>query len=480
MSVYLCLAMLPSIAVADPLGPNFCNMVEDDQTRAPSNPGHFLSDSEHAYGYIEGLQAMAWQKKPDYPHWTGSTEDREKLRKLLEDLDKRDPGDKATAGSYAATFDAMVKRLSRAMPTRYEDPNSIALMCTAGRLVEAEIVKDVPAFDLPYLGTLPTPTLNAMARSVPGETTEFVVVNSSLFLFAHELGKIGLATVDIEAQGDKIAIDTSDALFNRLRKDPDFLVRTSKFFEDYAKQRKIVAHARPRAFDDHLLNALDIGLEAFVIGHEFAHIVLHHTSRDRDAISGFGQQTSSSDATIRKLWGEEAVADLYSTAIVQRIALDKFRQSINGSIDDELGEFVRYAPVLFFQWSEQADVSRYVFEHGAAPPVPAEKDRSAILGFLSSALDAQMKTIDTTTMRPLPPREEESAPPIVRKIGDHPPTWARKMLVQDYWQSHAPAPKDEAEISLGAVAVAMGNHVESLWSDIQPLWIRIESNTLEK
>jgi hypothetical protein len=210
-----------------------------------------------------------------------------------------------------------------------------------------------------------------------------VVVNSSLFTFAHELGKIALATIPITETSQKVIIDLSGDFFqNSIRHDPQFLFRFSKALEDFANARLIVGQAPPRKLDDPLLGVLDSAIEDFVLAHEFAHLVLHHQTDDR-----LGPATSSvsSEAFLRS-WGEEAIADAYAAELVNRISFRRQNDEGTGSLRGELAEFSRYAPVLFFQLDRIAEAARYVHDHGELPPDPTESERSAVVRVLELAL----------------------------------------------------------------------------------------------
>jgi hypothetical protein len=450
-------------------------MAPGEVPMGPKGPVQFLSNVHPAYSYLEALQEQAYAGKPSFRRWTGSAKDKAMLRDLLGKLDRRPGGvgdHVSEADSFSSTFDAMIARLSKVMPTRYEDPNSVAILCMAALQAHAEVARDTPGFVLPYLGSLPTATLNASARSIPESTTELVVMNVGLFPFIHEFGKIGLATIRIESQADNVAIYTSDDYFKTLRRAPQFVLRVSKAFEDLAKQRSIQSQDSPRELDDPLLMAMDTALEAFVLGHEFAHLTLRHTSRDTHVSEDLAGAQPLSDQALRRLWGEEAVADLYAASVVQRIAQHEYRESVDTSPKSEFGEYVRYAPVLFFQLSEMAEAARFVHDHAALPPAISKEDRAAVLDFLSGALADQAKQLGRKQAAPETSGATRAIPLVVRQFGDHPPLWARRVLVEAFWKSTAPTPKDDTEIAFGTVAIQMGNNLEALWSDLAPLWVQ--------
>ncbi len=213
----------------------------------------FQSDNDKAYLYLETMQEDAYRDNPRAVRWTDSPENMKKLQDLLAELDARF-GTSKSESSYGALYKSVLTQLREAMPTRYEDPNSIFLLRSAANEVFNEIAQQDRSFELPHLGTLPLGTLNARALPIPGSDTKLVVVNSSLFTFAHEIGKIALATIPIQKTHGHININLSGVFFqNSVRHDLQFLIRFSKALEDFANKRLIKGQAPPREFDDPLL-----------------------------------------------------------------------------------------------------------------------------------------------------------------------------------------------------------------------------------
>jgi hypothetical protein len=266
------ITILPLLAIC------FTTSVIADQ---PPPQTIFQSDTDKAYLYLETIQEEAYRDNPRVVRWTDSPENMKKLQDLLAELDARSVAS-TPESSYGALYEGVLAQLRQAMPTRYEDPNTIFLLRSVANEVFNEIAQQDHSFELPHLGTLPLGTLNARALPIPGSDTRLVVVNSSLFTFAHELGKIALATIPIQEKDGHIDIDLSGDFFQTsVRHDPQFLVRFSKALEDFANKRLIKGQAPPREFDDPLLAILDAALEDFVLAHEFAPLptLLQHLPR---------------------------------------------------------------------------------------------------------------------------------------------------------------------------------------------------------
>jgi tetratricopeptide (TPR) repeat protein len=417
------------------------------------------------------MQEEAYANNPNIVRWTDSPENMKKLQDLFDELDARS---KASAGSpYSALYEGVVAHLRETMPTRYEDPTSIFLLRTAATEVFNEITQQDHSFELPHLGTLPLGTLNARALPIPGSDTKLVVVNSSLFTFAHELGKIALATIPIQSDDHQVQIDLSGIFFqNSIRHDPQFLVRFSKALEDFANKRRIRGQAPPRELDDPLLVVLDAALEDFVLAHEFTHLMLHHQTDDR-----LGPATPSSispDAFLRS-WGEEAIADAYAAEFVNRLSYRRQLSEGAGSLRGELAEFSRYAPVLFFQLDQIAEAARYVHDHGELPPRPTDSERGSVVNVLQLALSQVLGAPKSDASGSGSSSGVISIPKEVLALGDHPPAWAREALMNAYWSVRMPSSVGSEERAFGEMAVMMGRNLEALWADLGPLWVRIIS-----
>jgi tetratricopeptide (TPR) repeat protein len=439
---------------------------EPPLSAAPPRQSQFLSDSDPAYLYLETLQEEAYRESRQVKPWTNSPEDQKRLQDLLARLDARSESSR-TGPTSSPLHDGLLSQLREAMPTRYEHPSSLWLLRSVAKEIFDEVIQEHPSFELPRLGTLPLGTLNARALSVPGVNTKLLIVNASLFSFAHELGKIALATIPITATEKRVKIDLDGKYFaESLRKNSEFLVRFSKAMEDFANQRQIRGHALPRVLDDPLLIILDSALEGFVLAHEFGHLALQHQTEHR---LGPGNK-SSSGASFLRSWGEEAQADLYAAEVVNRLSFRRQLGEGAGTLKGQLAEFSRYAPVLFFQLNKIAEGARYIRVHGQLPPEPTDAERKTVLDVLQLALTRVASSPETSSENT---QAEISIPTEVLALGDHPPAWAREILMRTYWRDRTPARVEPEETAFGNMAVMMGNHLESLWSDIAPIWVRI-------
>jgi hypothetical protein len=146
----------------------------------------FLSDSDPAHHYLEIVQKEAYASNPRAFRWTNDEKQREALRSLLIRMNQE------SDASGASFFDRIVASLNRPVPTRYEDPNSLAILNPTLQNVEAAGGHTVPVSERPRFGTLPAGTLNARTIAVPNSASRLTVVNSALFAFCYEYLKIGL------------------------------------------------------------------------------------------------------------------------------------------------------------------------------------------------------------------------------------------------------------------------------------------------
>jgi tetratricopeptide (TPR) repeat protein len=426
----------------------------------------FLSDTDSVYMYLETLQELAYANHPNVHRWSDSPEDRARLCKVTAEV----LSDNSTGSGDKISCADLIAQMNASLPTRYEDPNSSYLLKMAAKEVTDELATSKIAFQSPRLGTLPLGTLNARSLRPLGGTEPLVVVNQSLFPFVHEFSKIALATIPIEAKDGQVAIELDGKFFESdVRRNNDFLVRFSKALEDFANDRFVRGQAPPRPLDAPLIIVLDSGIEDFVIAHEFAHLILHHQTDDRYQPESNAPLTRES---LMRSWGEEAMADMYAATLVNKITVRQQQDPNIGELRGELEEFARYAPVLFFIYDRLSEEAHYIHKYGRRSPEPSQQQKGIILQFLEASLAQQMAQAGGSPQGATS-EVAQYAPPEVQALGDHPPAWAREMLVQSTWTATQPTKRDPVVQSFADMAVLLGRHVEVLWSEVAPLWVKI-------
>jgi tetratricopeptide (TPR) repeat protein len=158
--------------------------------------------------------------------------------------------------------------------------------------------------------------------------------------------------------------------------------------------------------------------------------------------------------------------------LVNRLSSRRQLREEAGSLRGELTEFSRYAPVLFFQLDQIAESARYVHDHSELPHQPTDAERQSVVDVLQLALS---QTVSATKSNPanLDNSIGASIPKEVLALGDHPPVWAREALMRAYWGQRMPTSVGPEERAFRDMAVMMGRHLDILWGDLGPVWVRI-------
>ncbi|MBA4065487.1 MAG: hypothetical protein C0501_17585 [Isosphaera sp.] len=175
----------------------------------------------------------------------------------------------------------------------------------------AELGRTIPL--RPTFGTLPIGRPNAMAVPIESDTECLVVLQKGLFMFAYLLAKPVASCFPLApGAGEGSAFSTApDGWKAQVAADPAIAERfadtvLSTLCDEYsgatASQRYILD--RPHAV---LATTITTGMELFVVGHEYGHIIAGHVARGKRVAAMVG--TVSCEEIVRE-WDDEFVADM--------------------------------------------------------------------------------------------------------------------------------------------------------------------------
>lgn len=432
----------------------------------------FLSDTDPAYRYLETIQKLAFARDPKAWRWTNDEKQREAVKTLLAELDKLDADAAKTENSYTSLYNNFIKVLNRPVPTRYEEPNSLAILEGVVRQVEGTMGSTASQRAKPRFGTLPTRGLNARTILVPDSQSRLVVVNTALFPFCYEYLKIGLKTVTFRNDGENLIMEYDDRAFERdARHNKELMVRLSKLFEDLGNLRSVRGQERPGAAEVPLLIRMVNAMEFFFVAHEYGHIALGHVSNQKDVIqlSGLNNQGLS---VLRRSWGQEAAADLYAFSLLDKyLSSDAARDEVHHAGVD-LRQFLRLAPLFFFVFNSDAEEMQYIFINKTAPPTLSDHDKRIVVNYLRSALLDETKSAGSSVGKEQTIRGYDQAVMETLKSG-HPPAFARLTLMQRYLQEHSGPKGDSTDLAFRDLGLAVLAHIQIMKSDLKPIWISI-------
>ena len=432
----------------------------------------FLSDTDPAYGYLETIQKLAYAHNPQAFRWDNGDKQKEQIKSLLTQMDTLFGDGSESGHSYSSLYQNFVSVLNKALPTRYEDPNSLAILDPVVQQVETLGGGAVPLSTRPRFGTLPAESLNARTILVPDSTLTLTVLNSQLFSFCYEYLKIGLKTVEFREEGKNLELDYSDQTFEHgARQDKQLFVRLSKFFEDTVNHRRIKSQELAGPHEAPLLLPMVNAMEFFLVAHEYAHIALGHVSPQQDAVQVTGLNNQSVTA-IRRTWGQEAAADGYAFSLLDKYLSSKGVEDEVHHAGVDLRQYLRLAPLFFFIFDSSAEDLQYVFDNKKAPQALTDREKTIVIDYLRSAVSDENKSPKGSELKHSPEQEYDSVVTSVLK-SPYPPSWARLALMRRYLEENKGPAADSTDLAFRDLGQAVLAHLQTMQSDLTPAWTSI-------
>jgi hypothetical protein len=272
---------------------------------------------QRATSFLEQLQRAtfnAWHLTPT------RTSDAEREKFARGYVESQFPSaDEKQREELVKTFIGELAKQTEQVPTPYEEPGWYAVMENLSEDIgksadEAELV--IPTN--PLLGTLPTGQINAMTLRVPGSDDYLIIFEWQLFLFALLLSKAvarALPLRQTEDEGFSFSAQKDD-IAQRIDSDKSVVYRFADVLLAYAATGQ-PSRAQPYLPEVHygrLAEVLRRSMELFVMGHEYAHIILGHLSTAQST------ETKLSEAEMLEYsWGQEYEADLMGSSLMMRV-----------------------------------------------------------------------------------------------------------------------------------------------------------------
>ena len=273
---------------------------------AESKP--FLSDQKTSYAILESYQKLACAKMGN----SVCALDEAACRKRFTDdtlFEEKLPDDFVTGAC---------SRIS----TRYELPGVYFLL----RNLFDEVLKG--AHDLGYeaptepaIGSLPIQEINATISSDEDVPVRVIVLNLGFFTFANTLAKSSAETLEFKTEGDHYLVDVKPTtIYKKITADPGIMERHVSGVLFSLGRGPDVAIGSKETYP--FVLAYTEGSELFAVAHEYAHLLLKHTSAKSSlAIDDPCSEGKSLGSTANApSWAEEMEADLLAHRILGAIA----------------------------------------------------------------------------------------------------------------------------------------------------------------
>jgi hypothetical protein len=196
-------------------------------------------------------------------------------------------------------------------PSRYQHVGTYLIITDLAQTIEETAqLNDIDLPPRPIFGTLPIGQFNAMAILVPGTSEYIIVFQDGVFGFLNLISKCVAASFPTNGRGGEslsFSVHSSDVT-KLLDRDIEPVRRFQQFVDAY------VLSGDPHNAEQYLLSGpssvlsswLRKSAELFVMGHEYAHVILGHLTETPSPHRGLGPNVE----TITRQYGQEVEADL--------------------------------------------------------------------------------------------------------------------------------------------------------------------------
>ena len=198
---------------------------ETDRNASPSGCAPLIGQ----YKYFEQIQKKAYESDPAFMRLLARLRDTNAILESIQQTGKELEGRKDLPGATRETdskeTEDFIRRSLRnlRLPTCYEN-RYIYWMLTnyASQVDEARRSLRLPLSSKPKIASLPTTEINAYTYPAAGNRDNVIAFNSQLFLFAYQMTKVTLPTIELEYSSGKVGIDRSrTAAFRAIASDND-------------------------------------------------------------------------------------------------------------------------------------------------------------------------------------------------------------------------------------------------------------------
>lgn len=271
----------------------------------------YKSDTDDAYKYLEDQQRQIYTQNPELtdpysraelnnPHYAMS------WAALKASALKAcpDPSLRVKCPFDPDLVDQIMKALPcMTLPTRFESPVFIRLIDLYIEKLDKVRVNHFPESPETRFGSLPTGTFDAQAILPPGSKVPLVILNRDIFLFTGPLSKAIVDSIPI-TRGQAVKLDYSEAGIRQRLHDHAYIVHN---FAD--AMSRLVRQGSSAGADEVTLDndhnrihaRLVAAMDAFLISHEEAHVILGHVSNQSVEFRLAGSHSNWAPADAQKL-----------------------------------------------------------------------------------------------------------------------------------------------------------------------------------
>lgn len=396
----------------------------------------------------------------------------ELVRKLAEDLEKRDNASKGEATVTAKDANLIQRKLmSLKLPTKYEDPAAYFILFEKITQVE-EAIKELklPLATQPKFGTLPTAEINALKVPVPKSEDNLVILHTQTFSFNHEMTKAILPTIGIElGDGKSYSFNTSaESALQIIRSKPAIRVYFLQNLLDFLMIGVPAQHTFTDQTYDPFLVELVSAMELFQVGHEYGHVIRQHPASGTNKLQlvpdSNGKSSSVVVSVINRSWTNELEAD----SLGFKIMVQAQKKNPNS-----LRVYAMTGAIFFLACMDILERAEYVLEHGKERPPLTEAEQASVLEIIKSTPKNQ-KNVEAN-----PQSITRYTNPVF--MNSHPPTQLRALLIAEEFREELSKMKVERhEAQVARLAPTLLQNIELLWKECLPDLIKVHQMIKER
>jgi len=410
------------------------------------------------YRFLEAYQQDAYESSPI--SFEILQEDRARVLKPAAETLKRDARRPNTLGvpslidaEGAKRLDSAVKRIK--VPTCFEDP--VIYYMIQGNVQAIERARKALHLNLthpPKYGSLPTSEVNAKTYFDADTGERIIGFNNELFRFADVLTQLSVATIPVEnlSNLEKVAAATPTEIMTEFFVHPEWqtnaIAAVLGFLHVPAPSLLAFLGEYDKSYDQFVIPLVG-GMDTFVVGHEYGHVIRGHQPgiRQTPAAANAGNASPEAIAPVASwTWQQELEADGIGVELTAQAMRIEAKRNYPASAQ---WLYALRGALLFMKCLEIIDEAEFIKDHNDIPPEPTVEQRSLMRKFADGGLLSadEIKAVGSTFQN------------------DHPPAWLRsermeKQIERIIQQSSATA---EARVN-DRIADAIVTNISVFWA----------------
>lgn len=314
------------------------------------------------------------------------------------------------------------------LPTKYEDPLNYYFLKNYVSKLNRTLIKTGKKINWKF-GTRPDPYPNASAHRVKNSDVPLIVFNRLLDLFAHEMAKSVVLTLEVKRNGDTIFSDSIAK--RRIKNNPWILSNFAEVITSFLAVKPFDEVLFPgpayKPYIDQLRNAMMV----FILGHEHAHVVFNHKP-----INHFPDPLEK-----QRSWSQELQSDNYGMKVMAAVI-----ENEHNPLAVDLTEFAKSGGVFMLSALKMLERGRDLLCNRSHRGKKVDAARlNDLVVYVKSGGQSSQVTADWTGAQ------------------DHPPYWIRIQFGEGNWKELLTQQMSELEQGAFDIGKKLITRLDFLW-----------------